>query len=70
MEVMRTSEVRGRDLGTMARPLVTHLLNTSDTTDHLQVCTELKLLVKTLESSKVTFNLIRLNYTKVFQFNV
>ena len=69
MEVMftRTSEVRGQDLrGTMALPLVTHLLNTSDTMDHLQVCTELKLLVKTLESSKVTFNLIRLNYTKSF----
>ena len=47
-------------------PLVTHLLNTSDTMDHLQVCTELKLLVKTLESSKVTFNLIRPNYTKSF----
>ena len=69
MEVMvtRTSEVRGQDLrGTMALPLVTHLLNTSDTMDHLQVCTELKLLVKTLESSKVTFNLIRPNNTKSF----
>ncbi len=69
MEVMltRTSEVRGQDLrGIMALPLVTHLLNTSDTMDHLQVCTELKLLVKTLESSKLTFNLIRLNCTKSF----
>ena len=69
MEVMvtRTSEVRGRDpRGITALLPVTRLLNTSDTTDHLQVCTELKLLVKTLESSKVTFNLIRLNYTISF----